>query len=400
MTNSLQNDDIDGQNCLDNPREDPMCQYHERNDNLHQNHLESPCNGEKAYSDTGLVRSNIQMIPSNGNRLHDFNFIACDNERIGLAINKDDDPFGNIDLVEFKNVSIPTDAINSSSSDVCEKVGAQTKVNIDPIIDDEMQGASIVDNGNNEMKIYNSSLDSVMTNPSSMNIENTAQNDSCKFMGKYDDCNDTTCPTTSSLQLHSNLLVSKDHNSKKFRKSTSKITSDNLDRMPNTSCSKQKNTSCKLSEMSSKSNACNINDSSSLTTRNMRKRSPVDYKRLSLEGSEASLEKLSKSQNDYDFDNEDDGIAATPARSKLIMSSANKELRGSARKKTTDLSSVLSNMKRHKKLAEIEQNEEAAAAEQANKPYERALYGDINPPKDFQCLGNINMSTIQDNISI
>ena len=132
----------------------------------------------------------------------------------------------------------------------------------------------------------------------------------------------------------------------------------------------------------------------------MRKRSPVDYKRLSLEGSEASSEKLSKSQNDYDFDNEDDGIAATPARSKLIMSSANKELRGSARKKTTDLSSVLSNMKRHKKLAEIEQNEEAAAAAQANKPYERALYGDISPPKDFQCLGNINMSTVQDNISI
>jgi hypothetical protein len=214
VTNSLQNDDIDGQNCLDNPREDPMCQYHERNDNLNQNHLESPCNGEKAYSDTGLVRSNIQMIPSNGNRLHDLDFIACDNERIGLAINKDDDPFGNIDLVEFENVSIPTDAINSSSSDVCEKVGAQTKVNIDPIIDDEMQGASIVDNGNNEMKIYNSNLDSVMTNPSSMNIENTAQNDSCKFMGKYDDCNDTTCPTTSSIQLLTNLLVSKDHNSK------------------------------------------------------------------------------------------------------------------------------------------------------------------------------------------
>ena len=80
------------------------------------------------------------------------------------------------------------------------------------------------------------------------------------------------------------------------------------------------------------------------------------------------------------------------------MSSANKELRGSARKKTTDLSSILSNMKRHKRLREIEQDKEAAA--QANKPYDRALNGDSSPPKDFECLGNINMSTVQDNISI
>ena len=219
MTNSLRNDDIDGQNGLDNPGDDPICQYHERNDLLHQNHFESPCNGEKAYSETGLVRSNIQMIPRNGNRLHDFNFIACNTERRGLAINKDHDPFGNIDLVEFKNVSIPTDAINSSSSDVCGKENSQTKVNIDPIIDDEMLGASIVDNGNNEMKMYNSNLDSVMTNSSIMNIENTAQNYPCKFIRKYDDDNDTTCPTTSSLQVLTNLLVSKDDNSKKIKMS-------------------------------------------------------------------------------------------------------------------------------------------------------------------------------------
>ena len=394
----LQNDDIDGHNCLDNLREDPICQHHERNDFLHQNHFASPCNGEKACSATGLVRSNIQMIPRNGNRLHDFNFIACDTERRGLAINNDDDPFGNIDLVEFKNVSIPNDAINSSSLDVCEKVGAQTKVNIDPIIDDEMQGASIVDNGNNEMKIYNSSLDSVMTIPSSMSIENTAQNYPRKFMGNYDDDNATTCPTTSSLQLLTNLLVSKDHNSKKFRKSTSMRTSDNLARMPNTNCSKQKNTSCKLSEKSSKNNACNVNGSSSLKMRNMRKRSPLDYKRLSLEESEASSEKMSKSLSDYDFDNEDDGVVATPARSELIMSSASKELRGSARKNTTDLSSILSNMKTHQRLGDIEQNEAAAAA-QANNRYDRVLYGEISPPKDFECLGNINMFTVQDNIS-
>ena len=393
----LQNDDIDGHNCLDNLREDPICQHHERNDFLHQNYFESPCNGEKACSATGLDRPNIQMIPRNGNRLHDFNFIACDTERRGLAINNDDDPFGNIDLVEFKNVSIPNDAINSSSLDVCEKVGAQTKVKIDPIIDDEMQGASIVDNGNNEMKIYNSNLDGVMTIPSSMSIENTAQNYPRKFMGNYDDDNATTCPTTSSLQLLTNLLVSKDHNSKKFRKSTSMRTSDNLARMPNTNCSKQKNTSCKLSEKSSKNNACNVNGSSSLKMRNMRKRSPLDYKRLSLEESEASSEKMSKSLSDYDFDNEDDGVVATPARSELIMSSASKELRGSARKNTTDLSSILSNMKTHQRLGDIEQNEAAAAA-QANNRYDRVLYGEISPPKDFECLGNINMFAVQDNI--
>ena len=400
MTNSLRNDNIDGRNCLDNPRDDPICQYHERNDLLHQNHFESPCNGEKAYSETGLVRSNIQMIPRNGNRLHDFNFIACNTERRGLAINKDHDPFGNIDLVEFKNVSIPTDAINSSSSDVCEKEGTQTKVNINPIIDDEMLGASIVDNGNNEMKMYNSNLDSVMTNSSIMNIENTAQNYPSKFIRKYDDDNDTTCPTTSSIQLLTNLLASKDDNSKKFKKSTSKITSDNLPRIPNANCSAQKNTRCKLSEKSPKNNACDVNGSLSLTTRNMRKRSPVDYKRLSCESSEGSSEKMSKSKNEYDFDNEDDGIVATPARSKLIMSSSNKELQGSARKKTTDLSSTISNMKRHKRLREIEQDKEAAAAAQAIKPYDRALNGDSSPPKDFECLGNINMSTVQDNISI
>ena len=80
------------------------------------------------------------------------------------------------------------------------------------------------------------------------------------------------------------------------------------------------------------------------------------------------------------------------------MSSASKELRGSARKNTTDLSSILSNMKRHKRLGDMEQNEAAAAA-QANNRYDRVLYGEISPPKDFECLGNINMFTVQDNIS-
>ena len=320
---------------MDNPREDPICQYHERNDFLHQNEFESPCNGVKAHSDTGLVRSNIQMITRNENRLHDLNFIACDTEKRELAINKDHDPFGNVDLVEFKNVSIPTDAINSSSSDVCEKVGAQTKVNIDPMIDDEMQGASIVDNGNNEMKIYNNTLDSVITNPSSMNIENTAQNYPSKFMGKYDDANDTTCPITSSLQLPTNLLVSKDDNSKKIKQSPSKIPSDNL-------------SSCKLSGKSPKNNACHVNGSSSLATRNMRKRSPVDYKRLSLEGSEASPEKMSN------------GLVQNV--DKLSISS-NK------------------NDKNAKTMISCKELEETR--------HDRALYGDVSPSKDFECLGNI-----------
>ena len=57
-------------------------------------------------------------------------------------------------------------------------------------------------------------------------------------------------------------------------------------------------------------------------------------------------------------------------------------------------------MERHKRLSEIEQDKEAAAAAQPIKPYDRALNGDSSPPKDFECLGNINMSTVQDNISI
>jgi len=74
---------------------------------------------------------------------------------------------------------------------------------------------------------------------------------------------------------------------------------------------------------------------------------------------------ISKTKNDFDFDTEDDGMLSTP-RGKLQLTSANKELRGSARKKTTDLSSILSNMKRHKRLGEIEQNKEAAAAALSN----------------------------------
>ena len=54
-------------------------------------------------------------------------------------------------------------------------------------------------------------------------------------------------------------------------------------------------------------------------------------------------------------------------------------LKGSARKKTTDLSSILSNMKKHKELSKIEQNKEAAAAASFNsEAAEGTVAGAIN----------------------
>merc|ERR1711978_264133 len=87
---------------------------------------------------------------------------------------------------------------------------------------------------------------------------------------------------------------------------------------------------------------------------------------------------LSSSKNDFDFDADDDGMLSTPRR-KLQLASSNKELRGSARKKTTDLSSILSNMKKHKELSKIEQNKEAAAAASFNsEAAEGTVAGAIN----------------------
>ena len=88
-----------------------------------------------------------------------------------------------------------------------------------------------------------------------------------------------------------------------------------------------------------------------------------------------------KAKNDFDFDTEVDGMQNfTTPKSKLQLTSANKELRGSARKKTTDLSSILSNMKRHKRLGEIEQSKEAAAAANlaSDTPDEGSVAGAIN----------------------
>ena len=85
-------------------------------------------------------------------------------------------------------------------------------------------------------------------------------------------------------------------------------------------------------------------------------------------------------KNDFDFDTEDDGMIATPRGKLQLTSNKDKELRGSARKKTTDLSSILSNMKRHKRLGEIEQNKEAAAAAQSTTDVtdESSVAGAIN----------------------
>ena len=86
----------------------------------------------------------------------------------------------------------------------------------------------------------------------------------------------------------------------------------------------------------------------------------------------------SSSKNDFDFDADDDGMLSTP-RGKLQLVSSSKELRGSARKKTTDLSSILSNMKKHKELSKIEQNKEAAAAASLNsEAAEGTVAGAIN----------------------
>ena len=86
----------------------------------------------------------------------------------------------------------------------------------------------------------------------------------------------------------------------------------------------------------------------------------------------------SSSKNDFDFDADDDGMLSTP-RGKLQLASSSKELRGSARKKTTDLSSILSNMKKHKELSKIEQNKEAAAAASLNsEAAEGTVAGAIN----------------------
>ena len=67
---------------------------------------------------------------------------------------------------------------------------------------------------------------------------------------------------------------------------------------------------------------------------------------------------------DFDFDANDDAIkpgAGTPARMALHPGQQ-RELKGSARKKTTDFNSILSNMRRHKQMDAAKAKAAAAAA--------------------------------------
>ena len=59
----------------------------------------------------------------------------------------------------------------------------------------------------------------------------------------------------------------------------------------------------------------------------------------------------------FEFDTADEIV---PSGTPLAKLSTSKELRGSARKKTSDLSSILNNMKRHRKIDEMATNSPAA----------------------------------------
>lgn len=74
-------------------------------------------------------------------------------------------------------------------------------------------------------------------------------------------------------------------------------------------------------------------------------------------GDEAERE-AAKAAMDFDFDADDD-MKSTPtlaASRKNLPGSAQRELKGSARKKTTDYKSILSNIERQRKLDEAEKN--------------------------------------------
>ncbi len=61
-----------------------------------------------------------------------------------------------------------------------------------------------------------------------------------------------------------------------------------------------------------------------------------------------------KAAKDFDFDADDD-MNVTPTMARRNMpGSANRELKGSARKRTTNLKSILSSMERHRKMDEAE----------------------------------------------
>ena len=66
-----------------------------------------------------------------------------------------------------------------------------------------------------------------------------------------------------------------------------------------------------------------------------------------------------KAAKDFDFDADED-MNMTPMARKSLPGSAKRELKGSARKRTTDLKSILSSMERHRKMGEAEQKKSAA----------------------------------------
>jgi len=96
-------------------------------------------------------------------------------------------------------------------------------------------------------------------------------------------------------------------------------------------------------------------ESLDLDWRNPGRRPPTPAK---IEQPAEAEQTLQEEENkDFDFDEEGlEGLLVTPQR-RLPGS----ELKGSARKQTTSLTSVLSNMKRHRQIEEMDQKEAIAA---------------------------------------
>ena len=88
---------------------------------------------------------------------------------------------------------------------------------------------------------------------------------------------------------------------------------------------------------------------------------------------EDTTKETSKANMDFDFDVDDD-LNSTPtlaASRKALPGSAQRELKGSARKRTTDYKSILSNLDRQRKQDEA--GKAAAAASTPNKNWKKML---------------------------
>jgi hypothetical protein len=85
---------------------------------------------------------------------------------------------------------------------------------------------------------------------------------------------------------------------------------------------------------------------------NRRPPTPSTESEYSDSDDEAARLEAAKAAKDFDFDADED-MNTTPTMSrKSLPGSAQRELKGSARKKTTDLKSILSNIQRHRKIDE------------------------------------------------